>query len=61
MNTYICNNSHFIVKCFLQFGIPQPLNSTLDIGSDNFPADPNDDDVDNNETEDSEDFWILVM
>ena len=40
---------------FLQSGIPQALNSTLDIGSD-ISADPNDDNNDSDEAEDSEDL-----
>ena len=56
MYEYICDNPQFIFKGFLQSGIPQALNSTLDIGSDNISADPNDDNVDNDETEDSEDM-----
>ena len=55
MNTYVCCNPQFIVKGFLQSGIPQALNSTIDIGSD-IHADPNDENVDSDETEDSEDL-----
>ena len=55
MYEYICDNPQFIVKGFLQSGIPQALNSTLDIGSD-ISADPNDDNNDSDEAEDSEDL-----
>ena len=55
MYEYICDNPQFIVKSFLQSGIPQALNSTLDIASE-IHADPHDDNIDNNETEDSEDL-----
>ena len=56
MYEYICDNPQFIVKGFLQSGIPQALNNTLDIGSDNISADPDDDNVDNDEAEDFEDL-----